>query len=861
MWVLMAANRPQTSQDSGLDQDFANPMSKEINYPTPPLCSVSAETSVKQGEKVILELNNGHKLIGKLDSFDSEKGNIGVDIDDHEKPKVHGMHEIRLLRIPTPRSWTLDEDSILTQAKGVKVTTDPLEYEIELADHTTLEGTTYGFRNGRHGIHLFPVHEHQYTHLFVPNSAILRHRIGKHLGQQLVKDKAITDKDVAIVLMEQQDNRSRSLGEHLASTAVVTPDQLVKAIQRQTSMPHLQLGEILIQEKLITSKQLEGALKQQKQQRNMTLGELLISKGLVDQETIQRSLATKLGFPLVDLHQFPLDLTVLKLIDKEFATTHTVMPLHRHNDNLVVAMLDPTKWETIEALQTRTGFSIEPVIAIQLDIQWAINFYFGDALEINDIPHAKDDVPQERNDTPRAKSDAPRTKSDTTNAAKAKSKHPAKDEEKAENNASPEANQVDHAPGAQFLRTVILDGARQGITHIHFEPIRNQGAAVRLRKDGDLSDAGVIPEKVWQSLISELRSLAKLTAEKDFGAQLISIDTHFLDPARIDLQLAAIPNVDGGEEIVLKLGTSNYTPQLKELGLSTPNHKRLLELCDSPRGLILVAGTYDSGKSTTLGALLTHLNKAHKKIWVIGEEGRKMPEGIRQAPLRSGTDGTQITPFDVILHADPDIIAIGDLSDKTIAQKALAASLTSHLIFSAFSVRRAAEAIDRLINMRLPNYEIADALLAILAQRLLKKLCIHCRKRYMPNSEEMRMLVAEYCAEMYDESESTVRIKALHEKVLNSWIETYTKPAEELMLYRSTGCKHCQNTGYDGRIALHELLEITPTVKRALLDGADTNTIMATALKSGMRTLKQDGIEKVLQGYTDMSQVRSACRT
>ena len=829
----MSSNQPQTSLHPNPEQNLSTLMSKAINYPTPPLCIVPAEMSVQQGEKVILELSNGHKLIGKLHSFDSEKGNISVAIDDNDKPKLHGMHEIRLLRIPKPRRWILDEDSILTHAKGVKVSTEPLEYEIELTDHTTLEGRTHGFRNGRHGIYLFPVLEqNQYAHLFVPNSAITRHRIGKHLGQQLVKDKVITDRDVAIVLMEQQDNRSRSLGEHLALTEVVTPDQLVKAIKRQTSMPHLQLGEILIQEKLITNEQLENALIQQKKQRNMTLGELLIGKGLVNQEIIQRSLATKLGFPFVNLHQFPLDLTILNLIDKEFASTQNVMPLHRHNDKLVVAMLDPTKWETIEALQTRTGFTIEPVIATQTDILWAINFYFGNSLNTNDTPRPK----------------------------KTASQQPPESDNKQLTSLFPDTTKVDHDSIAQFLRTAILDGARRGISHIHFEPVRNQGAVVRLRKDGDLSEAGIIPEKAWRALITELRSLAKLTPEMHFGAQLISIDTNFLEPARIDLQLATIPNMDGGADFVLKLGTSNFTPLLKDIGLSAPNLKRILEFCDSPRGLLLVAGTNDSGKSTMLSALLTHLNGAHKKIWVIGEEGRKMPEGIRQAPLQQVHDANQITTFDVILHADPDIIAVGDLSSQSIAQKALSASLSSHLIISALNVRRASEAIDRLINMRLPNYEIADALLGVLAQRLVKKLCTHCRKRYMPNSEEMRMLVAEYCAEMYDEEESGVRIKALHEKVLNGWTETYTKPAEELMLYRATGCKHCQNTGYDGRIALHELLEITPPVKRALLDGADASAIMAAALSSGMKTLKQDGIEKVLQGHTDISQVRSACR-
>ena len=830
--AAMSSNQLQSALDQTADQPVSKDMSQAINYPTPPLCIVPEEMKVRHGEKVVLELNDGHKLVGKLEKFDSEKGNISVAVEDLDKPKVHGMHEIRLLRIPTPRRWILDDDSILTQAKGVKVTTEPLEYEIELTDHTTLEGTTYGFRNGRHGIYLFPVLEqNEYNHLFVPNSAITRHRIGKHLGQQLVKDKVISDRDVAIVLMEQQDNRSRSLGEHLAMTAVVTPDQLVKAIKRQTSMPHLQLGEILIQEKLITNEQLESALIQQKKQRNMTLGELLIDKGLVNQETIQQSLATKLGFPFVDLHQFPLDLTVLNLIDKEFAMSHNVMPLHRHNDKLVVAMLDPTKWETIESLQTRTGFNIEPVIAIQMDILWAINFYFGDSA----------------------------ITADSTLVRKSTPKQLAEADEEDKKCLFPDANKVNHESVAQFLRTVILDGARRGITHIHFEPARNRGAIVRLRKDGDLSEAGVIPERAWQPLITELRTLAKLTPENNFCAQLMSIDTHFLEPARIELQLAAIPNVDGGEDIVLKMGTSNFAPQLKDIGLSTSNLKRLLELSDSSRGLILVAGTYDSGKSTTLSALLTHLNKTHKKIWMIGEEGRKMPEGIRQAPLQLGSSANQITPLDVILHADPDIIMIGDLSDQPTAQKALAAALTNHLIFSALSVRRAGEALDRLINMRLPTYEIADALLAILAQRLVKKLCVHCRKRYMPNSEEMRMLVAEYCAEMYDENESSVRIKALHEKVLNGWTEAYTQPAEELMLYRASGCKHCQNTGYDGRIALHELLELTPAVRRALLDGADAVAITSAAMTSGMKTLKQDGIEKVLQGHTDMAQVRSAC--
>lgn len=808
-------------------------MKKVVTYPDPPLCAVPDGTEVQYGEKVILELNDGRKVIGALDRFDAENGNIGVLVEGDNTPKVHGMHEIRLFRIPTPRQWVMDDDSILTQAKGVKVITEPLEYEIELNDHTTLEGSTYGFRNGRHGIFLFPVHEQpeHYTHLFIPNGVISRHRIGKPLGQQLVKDNVVSDRDMAITLMEQQENRSRSLGEHLAITAVVSPKQLEKALRRQNNMPHLQFGEILIQEKLITDDQLKNALTQQKRQRNLTLGELLISKGLVKQEDIQKSLAIKLGFPFIDLRQFPLDVTVLNLIDKEFALEHCAIPLHHHKDKLVVAMVDPTKWETIDAIQTKIGYGIEAVIATHADINWAIEYYFSASA----LTQSEDNT--QKVDT------------DNTPGSDEESRHyllPA--------NETPTRDET-----MQFLRSIILDSTRRGVTHLHFEPTRGQGAVARLRKDGDLIEAGIIPESGWQMVLAELRSLAKIEPNADFGAQLVTLDTHFLEPALIDVKLATIPSIDGGADFVLRVTASNYTPRLKDIGLSEYHLRRLLELCEHPRGMILVTGAYDSGKSTTLSALLTHLNNKHKKIWVIGEPDRKMPEGIRHTCLPMEEGHGKYTPFDVILHADPDIIMISDLADQATTQKALSAALTSHLIFSAMTMRRAVDAMERLINMNLPNYEIADALLAVMAQSLVKKLCMHCKRRYVPNAEEVRMLVAEYCAEMYDENETPVRVKALHEKILNGWSETYSKPPEELMLFRAVGCKHCNHSGYDGRVALHELLEITPPIRRTLLDGSDAETIFRTAISSGLKTLKQDGIEKVLQGQTDITQVRSAC--
>lgn len=810
-------------------------MEQTIDLPVPPLCAVSAETLVGRGERVVVELIGGRKLIGKLIKFDSEKGNIAVTPDGGEKQKALGMHEIRLMRVPQPRKWARDEDSFLSQARGVRVSSEPLEFDVEFSDHSSINGITFGFRNGRHGIHLFPVQDSdQYTHLFVPNNAIARHRIGKHLGQQLIKDQAVSDQDVAMILLEQQERRSRPLGEHLTSSAVVTTEQLERALRHQQKIPHLQLGEILVQERVITQQQLEAALAQQRKERSTTVGELLVAKGLVTQERIQQSLAAKLGMPFVDLRQFPLDPALVELVHHDMASRYRVLPLHQFNGKLILAMDDPTHWEAADAVRAATGLFIEPVIAASADLAWAIeNYYRADRTPETPPPREDTDA------TPPARATAALIPPTT----------------KAEDHANlplPRDTAPDEA--ADFLRELIHHAVRQHATAIHFESTAHGGARIRLRKGGDLIEHRVIGTDKWLPLLGKLKTSSRIDTSRQSGAHTGSLDTTFLQPIALNIQVYLIGTLNGGEDVVLKLSARNHVPALGDLGLSEENFKRLDELSLKGSRLLLICGPVRTERSTLLHALLLHLNSGNKKIWLLDDTPCRMPEPIRQVPASH----KDISEIDVLLNADPNVVAVNDLSDVLLAKRLVGAALAGSQILASLPAGSSGAAVERLVNMGVPRHELADALVAVLTQRTAKRLCPHCKRHYVPAIDELRGLAGEYHSDASTADAPSKQMQALLDVTLEAWKDAWTDTSGQLVLFRAVGCKHCHKTGYDGELPLYELLETTP-VRQALLSGANAASMTHAATAAGMRTLRQDGIEKALQGHLDLIQVRAVC--
>ena len=287
---------------------------------------------------------------------------------------------------------------------------------------------------------------------------------------------------------------------------------------------------------------------------------------------------------------------------------------------------------------------------------------------------------------------------------------------------------------------------------------------------------------------------------------------------------------------------------IEKLGSAPDIMESLKLLVERPYGLILVCGPTGSGKTTTLHSLLGHINTPKRKIWTVEDPVEISQPGLRQVQVNSKIDLTFSSVIRSFLRADPDVIMIGEMRDQETTKIAIEASLTGHLVLSTLHTNTAPESVVRLLDLGMDPFNFADALLAVLAQRLLKTLCTKCKQAYAPDAQELDALVTEFL------EGSPMR----RDEVMESWQKTFSKNGS-YKLYKSTGCSHCNNTGYSGRLGIHELMVVNPEVRHLIQTRAPLRELQVAAQANGMRTLKQDGIHKVLLGLTDMTQVRAVC--
>jgi type II secretory ATPase GspE/PulE/Tfp pilus assembly ATPase PilB-like protein len=306
----------------------------------------------------------------------------------------------------------------------------------------------------------------------------------------------------------------------------------------------------------------------------------------------------------------------------------------------------------------------------------------------------------------------------------------------------------------------------------------------------------------------------------------------------IELRMATVPTVGGNEDVVLRLLTSSEVLSIDSLGLSERNSRELKAIADKPYGLILCVGPTGAGKTTSLHAVLAHLNTSGRKIWTAEDPVEITQDGLRQVQVRPKIGYTFAAALRAMLRADPDVIMVGEMRDAETAALAVEASLTGHLVLSTLHTNSAPETIVRLLDLGINPFNFADALLGVLAQRLVKRLCPDCRRPFHPTRRDWNELAHAYGPEE-----------------LEAHGHRYTETVE---LYEPQGCERCDGKGYRGRIAIHELLVATDAIKRRMLRGARVDKIHARAKREGMTTLVQDGVTKVLQGITDYRQVKAA---
>jgi type II secretory ATPase GspE/PulE/Tfp pilus assembly ATPase PilB-like protein len=412
----------------------------------------------------------------------------------------------------------------------------------------------------------------------------------------------------------------------------------------------------------------------------------------------------------------------------------------------------------------------------------------------------------------------------------------------------------------KLVNKIIIDAYQMGASDIHIEPYPGKSKTeIRFRRDGSLQPYIQVPASYRSALAARLKIMCDLDISERRRPQDGKIKFKKFGPLDIELRVATIPSAGGVEDIVMRILAAGEPIPLDKLGLTKRNLETLKEVVSKPYGLFFVCGPTGSGKTTTLHSVLGYLNTPDTKIWTAEDPVEITQKGLRQVQMNPKAGMTFAVAMKAFLRADPDIIMVGEMRDKETTGTGIEASLTGHLVFATLHTNSAPESIIRLLDMGMDPFNFADALLGILAQRLAKRLCGKCKKPHEATPEEVQALLTEFSLELKNTASWKKDPKAAEEKVLEDWVKNYGNENGKLVIHDPVGCEVCGGSGYKGRVGLHELLVGTDPLKKNIQEHARVAEMVATALDDGMRTLKQDGIEKVLMGITDMKQVRAVC--
>jgi len=410
----------------------------------------------------------------------------------------------------------------------------------------------------------------------------------------------------------------------------------------------------------------------------------------------------------------------------------------------------------------------------------------------------------------------------------------------------------------RFVNRMIVDAYNQRASDIHIEPLPGRGkTGIRFRIDGSLVPYVEVPPAYRQALVTRLKIMCDLDISERRKPQDGKIKFRKFGPLDIELRVATIPSAGGVEDVVMRILAAGEPIPLEQLGLTQHNLELLKSVVTKPYGLFYVCGPTGSGKTTTLHSVLKFLNTSETKIWTAEDPVEITQKGLRQVQVNHKAGIDFATVMRAFLRADPDIIMVGESRDRETVSMGIEASLTGHLVFSTLHTNSAPESVTRLLDMGMDPFSFSDALLGVLAQRLARRLC-DCRESYVPTHEEMRGFISEYTLELRETDAWKVDPVGEEQKLYEDWVRTYGIGGK-IHLHRAVGCSKCNGSGYRGRIGLHELLVADEEVRRLIQERARVRDILIAGVAGGMRTLKMDGMEKIMMGLTDLKQVRSVC--
>ncbi len=566
--------------------------------------------------------------------------------------------------------------------------------------------------------------------------------------------------------------------------------------------------DYLITNHILTQKELDNSVNQARK-KNTLVESILIQELKISKKEIGTSLSNFFNVPFVEYNKnAPIPGELLTRLKVPFLRNNVWVPLNMNGNQIDIAIDNPNDLQRVgEIKRLFPGKKITFKVALKQDILDFIKLFTHDEKELAGIDEILSQMQDEDQEI-----------------------------EVAEASVGEEDSAV-----VKLVNKIILDAHARNASDIHIEPYPGkQNTEVRIRVDGACSVYQTVPYSYKNAVASRIKIMADLDIAERRKPQDGKIKFKKYGGIDIELRVATVPTQGGLEDIVMRILAAGEPIPLEKMGFSKSNYKNFVSVIEDPYGIIFVCGPTGSGKTTTLHSALGHINKADKKIWTAEDPVEITQRGLRQVQVKPKIGFDFSAAMRAFLRADPDVIMVGEMRDKETTSIGIEASLTGHLVFSTLHTNSAPESITRLLDMGMDPFNFADAILCILAQRLARTLCTDCKEKFNPSKDEYRELAREYGI---NEFKNNLRVPY----------------SENLTIHKTVGCDTCNNTGYSGRTAIHELLLGTDEMKRLIQEKAKMEDLRAQAIRDGMTTLKQDGIEKIFGGNLDLMQVRKVC--
>ncbi|MFC1845181.1 GspE/PulE family protein [Thermodesulfobacteriota bacterium] len=651
--------------------------------------------------------------------------------------------------------------------------------------------------------------DNPYRSVFFTNLGIKSRRQLNFLGTILEEQGMVSRETLQEVIQDYNNIKKKRIGETIAQRHNLDQEKIeniIRKMQKAGKIPSTaRVGDILIASKLVTQEQLEDAVAQQVKEKNKKIGALLIEQNHITADQLLSALAIKFQLDFINLDDMEPTNEALNAMPLELVRQMKIMPIEDRGDFLLVATSNPAEHAELgDTLRFITDRRIKFVVAPSVQIAAAIEkYYTRDEEKVEDIIGGMSE--------------------DTVAFAEA-----------------PDTSDISETDSQiiKLVNKILINAYKKEASDIHLEPGTGKAPLlVRYRVDGICHLSHEVPPGYKKALLSRVKIMANLDITERRRPQSGKIVIRYMDK-KVEYRVETTPTVGGNEDAVLRILSKSKPIPFESMGFSPRDQKVFEDVVSRPSGMILCVGPTGSGKTTTLHSALNYINTPDRKIWTAEDPVEITQDGLRQVQINAKIGFTFQEALRSFLRSDPDVIMIGEMRDKETAKTAIEASLTGHVVFSTIHTNNAPETLVRLVEMGMDPISFSEAIAMVIAQRLVRMLCIDCRKKFKPNKELLEKLKMAYGPE---------------------WFEKHGMETEKQAFKQKVGCKECDQIGYRGRIAIFEMLKITDRIRKGIKDKASTEELRQMALENGMRTLRMDAVEKIFQGVTELDEILRVC--